>query len=108
MPHYLIRATYTPETWARLIKNPNDRQEAARAALAQVGGKLEAFYFAFGETDAYIIFEAPDNVAASALSLAVGSSGAMSSFVTTVLLTPAEALSAMTKAGKVAYRAPGS
>jgi len=62
MPVYLMRFSYTPETWSRLIQNPEDRRDAARAYIEQVGGALHGFWYGFGEYDGYAIYEAPDNV----------------------------------------------
>ena len=53
MPLYLSRFSYTPETWARLIGNPEDRREAARSYIESVGGKLHGFWYAFGTHDGY-------------------------------------------------------
>jgi hypothetical protein len=50
MPLYLSRLSYTPETWARLIGNPEDRREAAQSYIESVGGKLHGFWYAFGPT----------------------------------------------------------
>ena len=62
MPLYLTRFSYTPETWARLIDNPEDRREAAQSYIESVGGKLHGFWYAFGAHDGYNLWEAPDNV----------------------------------------------
>jgi len=64
MAHYLFQASYTPESWAGLIKNPENRGLAIAKLMESAGGKLESFYFAFGATDAYVIVDLPDNVAA--------------------------------------------
>lgn len=69
MPVYLMRFSYTPETWSRLIQNPEDRRDAAGAYIEQVGGALHGFWYGFGEYDGYAIFEAPDNVSMTAPSL---------------------------------------
>ena len=53
MPFYLTRFSYTPETWARLIKNPEDRRIAAQRYIESVGGKLHGFWYAFGDHDGY-------------------------------------------------------
>ena len=53
MPLYLSRFSYTPETWARLIGNPEDRRKAARSYIESVGGKLHGFWYAFGTHDGY-------------------------------------------------------
>jgi uncharacterized protein with GYD domain len=107
MPHYLVEASYASETWAEMAKKPDDRETEVRALVAGIGGKLEAFYFAFGEADVYAIAELPDNVTASAMAIAVTSTGAMRSFKTVPLVTPAEAMEAMAKAGKLVYDRPG-
>ena len=107
MPMYLTRFTYTHETWARLVKNPEDRRTAAAKYIESVGGKLHGFWYAFGEHDGYNLWEAPDNVSMAATALAIGSGGALSSIQTTVLLTVEETLTALQKASAIAYRAPG-
>ena len=107
MPLYLSRFSYTPETWARLIGNPEDRQKAAREYIESVGGKLHGFWYAFGEHDGYSLWEAPDNVSMAAVALAIAGGGALSSVETTVLLTVDETMDALRKAGQVGYRAPG-
>ncbi len=108
MPMYLTRFSYTPETWAKLIKNPEDRRAAATQYIESVGGKLHGFWYAFGEHDGYNLWEAPDNVSISAVVLAIGAGGALSSVETTVLLTIEETLEALEKAGSITYRPPGS
>src|SRR5947209_18607970 len=108
MPLYLSKFSYTPETWARLIGNPQDRRIAAQAYIESVGGKLHGFWYAFGPHDAYNLWEAPDNVSMAAVALAIGAGGALSSFDTTVLLTVDETLDALRKAGQVKYRHAGA
>lgn len=108
MPMYLSRFSYTPETWSRLIKNPEDRREAARSYIESVGGKLHGFWYAFGANDGYNLWEAPDNVAMSSVALAIGAGGALRSFETTVLMTVEDTLDALKKAGQVQYRPPAT
>ena len=108
MPVYLTRFSYTPETWARMIENPEDRRAAAQAYIESVGGKLHGFWYAFGEHDAINLWEAPDNVSMAAVALAITGGGALSSLETTVLLTVDETLEALRKAGEVSYRAPAT
>ena len=71
------------------------------------GGRLESFYFAFGDYDVVIIAEVPDSVTMAAAAMAVGATGALKAFKTTVLLTPEESLEAMRKAGTLGYQPPG-
>jgi uncharacterized protein with GYD domain len=108
MTLYLSRFSYTPETWARLIGNPEDRRQAAQSYMESVGGKLHGFWYAFGEHDAYWLVEAPDNVSMAAVALAITSGGALRSLETTVLLTVEETIEALRKAEQVRYRAPGA
>jgi uncharacterized protein with GYD domain len=107
MPFYLTRFSYTPETWARLIKHPEDRRAAARQYIESVGGKLHGFWYAFGAHDGYNLWEAPDNVSMAATALAIGAGGALRSLETTVLLTVEETVAALQKAGTISYRPPG-
>ena len=107
MPLYLTRFSYTPATWAKLIKNPEDRRAAAKQYIESVGGKLHGFWYAFGDHDGYNLWEAPDNVSMAATALAIGAGGALSSIQTTVLLTVEETLAALQKASSIKYRPPG-
>jgi uncharacterized protein with GYD domain len=107
MPLYLSRFSYTPETWAKLIKNPEDRRAAAKQYIEAVGGKLHGFWYAFGEHDGYNLWEAPDNVSMAATALAINAGGALSSIHTTALLTVEETLAALKKASSIKYRPPG-
>jgi uncharacterized protein with GYD domain len=66
MPLYLTRFSYTPATWAKLIKNPEDRRAAAKQYIEAVGGKMH-----FGDHDAYNLWEAPDNVSMAATAIAI-------------------------------------
>jgi len=105
MPKYLIQASYTAEGARGVLKSGGSaRWVAAQQAIESVDGKIEAFYFAFGEDDVYVILDAPDNVSLAAASLAINASGAVRT-KTTVLLTPEEIDQAAKKT--VRYRPPG-
>ena len=108
MPLYLTRFSYTPEAWARMVANPEDRRAAAQQYIESVGGKLQGFWYAFGEHDGYTLWEAPDNVSMAAVTVALAGGGALSPVETTVLLTVEETLEALGKARQVRYRPPGS
>lgn len=108
MPLYLSKFSYTPETWARLINNPEDRRKAAQTYIESVGGKLHGFWYAFGTHDGYNLWEAPDNVSMAAVALALSGGGAMSLLETTVLLSVEETMDALHRAGQIKYRAPGT
>src|SRR5215831_7733177 len=89
MPKYLIEASYTNQGAAGLAREGgSSRRAVVEAMLSELGGKLESFYFAFGDVDAYVIADLPDNVAASAVALAVNKSGAAK--ITTVPLLTVE------------------
>jgi len=105
MPKYLIQGSYTAEGLKGLMKDKaSGRKTAASQAMKAVGGKMEAIYYAFGEYDVVAIADAPDNVSAAAVAVAVSSTG-MIRLKTTPLLTIEEADKALSKS--VAYRAPG-
>ncbi len=108
MPLFLSKFSYTPETWARLISNPEDRRQAAQTYMESVGGKLHGFWYAFGEHDAYWLVEAPDNVSMAAVALAITSGGALSSQETVVLLSVDETIAALRQAEQIRYRPPGA
>ena len=106
MPKYLFQSSYTAEGARGLLKEGGTSREAYLKSLAEShGAKLEAYYFAFGDTDIYTIFEVPDNATAAALSLAVSASGA-ARVKTVVLLTPEEIDAAAKQ--QVSFRAPGT
>ena len=107
MPFYLMRFSYTPDAWARLIKNPEDRRVVARAVVEKLGGKLHGFWYGFGEHDGFVLFEAPDNVSAAALSVGIAARGSLRSAETTVLLTVEETIEMLKKTQDLPYRAPG-
>ena len=108
MALYLTRFSYTPETWARLAGNPEDRRDAARRYIESVGGTLHGFWYAFGEFDGYTLWEAPDSVSMATVAIALGRGGALSRCETTVLLTVEETLQALRAVKSVGYRQPGT
>ncbi len=107
MPRYMIRSSYTPEAWADFVKNPQNRREVMRPIIEEQGGKLEAFFFAFGDDDAIVILDLPGNAEAAALAISAASGGALKSVKTTVLMTCEEAEDAMRLASKFRYVTPG-
>jgi uncharacterized protein with GYD domain len=105
MGKYLLTASYTSEGAKGLMKDGGTkRREAAERAIKSTGGTMEAFYFAFGENDAYVLVDAPDHASVAAASVAINATGAVHT-KTVVLLTPEEVDQATKK--KVTYRAPG-
>ncbi len=106
MALYKLDFAYTPETWAALTKAPEDRTESVRAALQSAGGRLIGLYYGFGETDGFVLFEAPDSLSASAAALTVLSSGRFRTIRTTEIFTAENAVEAMRRAGGIQYRPP--
>jgi uncharacterized protein with GYD domain len=105
MAKYLLEASYPPEGVKGILKDGGSkRRQVVEAAVKANGGKLEAFYFAFGKSDAYLIVDMPDHVSAVATTLVVNASGG-ASVKTTVLLTPEEIDQASKKT--VTYTPPG-
>jgi uncharacterized protein with GYD domain len=105
MARYLWHASYTVDGIKGVMKEGGtSRRDLVEKLVEDLGGRLEAFYFAFGDDDVYVIAELPDNETAAAVSLTVGAAGA-ARIKTTVLLTPEEIDQATQKS--VAYRPPG-
>ena len=107
MAKYLVQAAYTSEAWAAQIKNPQNRLEAVRAVVDRLGGKVDAFYVAFGEYDIVGIVDFPDNVSEAAFSIAVAGGGALKALRTTPLMSIEDALEAKKRAGTAGYQPPG-
>ena len=106
MPRYMIQGSYTREGIQGVLKEGGSgRVDAIAKMLADMGGSLESFYFAFGEEDLVVIAELPDNASAAAIGMAVGAAGAARTR-TTVLMTAEEIDAASHKT--VGYRAPGA
>jgi uncharacterized protein with GYD domain len=105
MPKYLFEASYTLEG-IKGVQNAGgtSRRDAVATVAAGLGGRLETFYFAFGDRDVHTIVELPDHESAAAVALAVNGSGAVK-VRTTVLLTPEEVDAAARRS--VDYRPPG-
>jgi uncharacterized protein with GYD domain len=109
MPKYLGRSSYTLEGIKGLIKEGGSgRRDAVEQIIKALGGTLEAYYYALGETDLFFIADLPDNVSVTAGSLLANAAGANTVCVT-ALLTPEEVDQAAELVAKVSseYRAPG-
>jgi len=105
MAKYLFEASYTADGVKGLVaKGGTSRRSAVQAAVKSVGGKMEAFYFAFGGHDAIVIADLPDNTAAAGLALNIAATGTVD--IHTVVLLTADEVDAATKQD-VKYRPPG-
>lgn len=90
MPKFLLKASYSTEGTKGLLKDGGSRRKAlVEKVVHSLGGKVEAFYYAFGETDLYVIVELNDIVSAAAFGLAVNAVG-VARISTVPLLTPEE------------------
>jgi uncharacterized protein with GYD domain len=107
MPLYLTRTKYTPETWAKLVANPEDRREAVGALAESVGGRLIDLWYAFGEHDTYTLIEAPGPIEMAGALTQVAGSGAFARVESIPLLTVEEMLEALQMARDAHYTAPG-
>jgi uncharacterized protein with GYD domain len=106
MPKYLIEASYTREGIEGVRANGGtSRRDAVAQTAESLGGSLEAFYFAFGDHDAEVIVDLPDDEAAAAIAMTVNAAGG-AAVRTTVLLTPEQVDEAAKRS--VEYRPPGS
>jgi uncharacterized protein with GYD domain len=104
MAHYLLQVSYTPEAWAAMLKNPQDRSQAVEGAIQALGGTTEQFWLSFGEYDVVGIFQLPDSVSAAAFAMAISAGGSCKSCKTTPLLTVQEGMEAMKKASVSPYQ----
>jgi len=106
MAKFLVNGNYTPDGAKGLLKEGGtSRHKSVESMVNSLGGKIEAFYYAFGDYDVYAIVEVPDSVTAAAMSMAINSSGLVE-VTLTHLLSPAEIDAAAKKT--VGYRAPGT
>jgi uncharacterized protein with GYD domain len=106
MPKYMFKASLTAEGIAGIIaEGGTSRRKVLSAAIENLGGTVEAFYFAFGDEDAIVIADLPDNETATAFALETSASGRVA-VATTVLITPEEVDRAREK--KSGWRAPGA
>ena len=105
MPKYMLRVNYTADGAKGLIHDGGSKRRAvAQKAAESVGGRVESFHFAFGDTDAFVIAELPDAASAAAIALTVSASGG-AAVQTTVLMTPEEVDAAVKKSPM--YASPG-
>jgi uncharacterized protein with GYD domain len=105
MQKYLFQASYTDTGLKGLLdESGTHRQQAVEQTIKSLGGNMEAFYYAFGETDVFVIADLPDNVSATSFSLVTNAAGT-AKVRTTVLLSPDQIDQATKK--EVIYRPPG-
>ena len=107
MPIIMTHATYSQAGVKGLMQDGGSKRKAAVKQMVEAaGGKLHAFYFAYGDADVVVIADYPDNATASAAAMSIGASGVLSSSRSMVLVTPEEVDAAAKKS--VAYQPPGA
>jgi uncharacterized protein with GYD domain len=107
MPKYLVEGRYTSDGIKGLAREVSSgRRVDIAKTIESAGGKLEAFYFAFGDADFYIIFHVPDNISAAALSM-VANQSRFVACKTTVLMTADELDEAIKKTKSIEFLPPG-
>jgi uncharacterized protein with GYD domain len=87
-----------------MLKHPQDRAEAVRKPVEKLGGKITASWLAFGDHDLIAVLEMPDNASAAAFAIAAAAGGSLKNVKTTPLLSIAEGVEAMKKAGASGYK----
>ena len=106
MAIYMLEVAYTPETWAAMVRKPQNRVEAIRPAIEALGGRIINGFLAFGEYDAVLICEYPDEVTAAAFQIAAASGGATRATRTTPLMSMEDGIAAFKKAATITYIPP--
>ena len=92
LPYYMLQAAYTPDAWAGVVKNPQNRLDAVRPVIEKLGGKIERGWLTFGEYDIVLVCQLPNNVSEEAFSMAASAGGAVTAVKTTPLMTIDEAM----------------
>ena len=106
MAYYLLQGSYTAETLANLVKNPQDRAESIRPIIEGLGGTLEGAWFALGDYDIVVVCQMPDNVSAAAFAIAGSAGGSLKTLKTTPLLTMEDGLEGFRRASGSGYQPP--
>lgn len=101
MPIFMIEVAYTAETWQALVKKPQNRVEAIRPAIEALGGKIINAFLVFGEYDALLICEFPDEITAAAFQIAGAAGGATKAVRMTTLMSIDDGIEAFRRAGQI-------
>lgn len=105
MPKYLLKVRYSAEGLQGVLKDGGSaRRDAAETGVKSLGGSIESMYFAFGDVDAYVICDMPDNKSAAALATTVSSSGKVS--ITTVPLLSIDEIDSVAAGPRADYTPP--
>jgi uncharacterized protein with GYD domain len=104
MALYMYQATYTAKSMAAQLKDPQDPVNAISSALEDVGAEIVVAAFPFGEYDLLVVYEAPDDMTAASVAMAVAADGEVKSAKTTRLLSGQEWLESLRKRRVVSTR----
>jgi uncharacterized protein with GYD domain len=102
MPLYMYQAAYNPESWSTQVQNQQNPIDRVTPLVEACGGRLESFFYAFGDYDIVLMIDMPDDESAAAVALAAVAGGSLKASQTTKLLTVEQGLSAMRKAQEAA------
>ena len=94
---YMYQASYTAKSMAAQLKEPQDPVVAIRPALEDLGAKILVAGFPFGEYDVLVVYEAPDDMTAASVAMAIAAAGEVKAGKTTRLLTGQEWLESLRK-----------
>jgi len=110
MAKYIVFFSFTPDALSRMIQSPGDRKAPVAKMIEGMGGKLESYYWMFGDYDGFVIAQLPDSAAAAAVSLAVSSTGAFQRLETHELIEADHVMNVLQAASKArgSYTAPGT
>jgi len=108
MAHYLLQLSYTPQGWAALVKNPQNRLQALAPVVQRLEGNIVNGWMQFGEYDVLVVCQLPEHVSAAALSMTISAGGAVERVKTTPLLTFEEGMESLRKAADTQYSPPES
>ncbi|HKF94477.1 MAG TPA: GYD domain-containing protein [Gammaproteobacteria bacterium] len=108
MGYYLLQLNYTPQGWAALVKNPQNRLQALAPVVQRLEGDIVNGWMQFGDYDVLVVCQLPEHVSAAALSMAISAGGAVGRVKTTPLITFEEGIESLRKAAGTQYTPPES
>ena len=106
MAQYLIQLSYTPQAWATLLENPQNRAAAIEPATKKLGGVIDNWWLTFGKYDIAVVLSMPDETSVAAFAMAVSAGGAVDKLHTTPLFSVEQEMEAIRRASDVGYEPP--
>jgi uncharacterized protein with GYD domain len=105
---YMLQFTYTADAWAAMTSEPADRSQGIDRLCQAHGGRLVDLYYSFSDVDGVVLIDVPDHTAASGVALTALAQGHIKTYKMIPLLTAAETVEVMRKAGAISYSGPNS